>query len=144
MITTTEHTLAGTSPAAASSAAGSVVIYGLAGCDAITVVGALLGATGGTLDVYLQTSHDGGTTWYDYAHFTQLASGAAAIKQTFHQSRASTLAVTTVGTGTTFALGAGVVAGGSWGNCMRLGFTAGVDTSAGAVQTITIRGHKAS
>src|SRR5579859_587478 len=30
----------------------------------------------GTLDVYLQTSHDGGTTWTDFAHFTQVTTAA--------------------------------------------------------------------
>lgn len=33
---------------------------------------ATLSGTSPTLDVYIQTSDDGGTTWYDVVHFTQL------------------------------------------------------------------------
>lgn len=39
----------------------------------------LVGATGGTLDVYLQTQDYTGGPWSDLAHFPQLASGAAAV-----------------------------------------------------------------
>jgi predicted solute-binding protein len=33
-----------------------------------------------TLDVYLQTSPDGGTTWYDFAHFTQVGAVSTSIQ----------------------------------------------------------------
>ena len=33
-----------------------------------------------TLDVYLQTSPDAGTTWYDFAHFTQVGAVATSIQ----------------------------------------------------------------
>ncbi|MCL5436080.1 MAG: hypothetical protein M1275_03285 [Patescibacteria group bacterium] len=33
--------------------------------------------TGGTLDVYIQTSPDGGTTWIDAAHFAQISASTA-------------------------------------------------------------------
>jgi hypothetical protein len=42
------------------------------------VVASLESHTGGTLDVYLQDSWDGGTTWYDCAHFAQLTAATAA------------------------------------------------------------------
>ena len=141
---TTRQILSDTSPAAASSAAGTSRAYGLADCDSITVVGSLVGATGGTLDVYIQTSHDGGTTWFDWAHFAQLASGAAAIKQSFHQGRDSNASVTTVGTAATPALAASTVVGGGWGDMMRLAFTAGVGTSVGATISVQIIGNKNS
>jgi len=139
---TTRQVLSDTSPSAASSAAGTSRAYGLADCDSVTVIGSLVGATGGTLDVYIQTSHDDGTTWFDWAHFAQLASGAAAIKAMFHQGRDNNASVTTVGTGTTPALAASTVVGGGWGNQMRLAFTAGASTSAGAAIAVTIVGNK--
>src|SRR5260370_39600997 len=45
-------------------------------CDAVDIYATLKGATGGTLDVFVQASPDGGTTWFDVVHFAQLAAGA--------------------------------------------------------------------
>jgi hypothetical protein len=72
-----EQVITATSPAAASTVVHSAGFANLDDCEALTIVLDLRGGTGGTLDVYLQTSHDGGTTWFDYAHAAQLASGAA-------------------------------------------------------------------
>jgi hypothetical protein len=57
--------ITGTSPSSASTAVLGTAVFGLSDCDIIRVYATLQGATGGTLDVYLQTSFDGGTTWYD-------------------------------------------------------------------------------
>lgn len=141
---TTRQILSDTSPAAASSAAGTSRAHGLADLDSLTVVASLVGATGGTLDVYLQTSHDGGTTWYDWAHFVQLTAGNAAIKQAFHQGRDNNAGVTTIGTAATPALAASTVVGGGWGDMMRLAFTAGVSTSAGAAISVQLIGNRNS
>lgn len=137
------QTMSGTSPAAASTAAGTSYALGLDACDSLTIIGALQGATGGTLDVYVQTSWDEGTTWYDFAHFTQLSAGAAAIKHAWHVSRASErTTITTVGTGTSPALAVGTIMSGGWGNMMRLVFVAGVGTSVGAAQSVSVFGIK--
>lgn len=140
----TRQTITGTSPSSATSAAGTVYASGLERCSSLTIIGELQGATGGTLDVFLQTSWDGGTTWYDYAHFTQLAAGAAAIKHAWHVSRASErTTITTVGSAAAGVIAAGTIMAGGWGNMMRLAFTAGASTSAGAAQTVQIFGVQA-
>lgn len=36
-----------------------------------------MAGTSPTLDLYIQTTDDGGTTWYDCAHFTQISASAA-------------------------------------------------------------------
>ena len=137
------QSMTGTSPAAASTAAGTSYALGLDACDSLTIVGSLLGATGGTLDVYVQTSWDEGTTWYDFLHFTQLAGGAAAVNYAYHVSRASErTTITTLGSATTPALTAGVIMAGGWGDRMRLVFVAGVGTAAGAAQTVRVYGIK--
>jgi hypothetical protein len=140
----TRQTLTETSPASATSAAGTLVASDLERCSALTIIGELQGATGGTLDVFLQTSWDGGTTWYDYAHFTQLAAGAAAIKYAWHVSRASErTTITAVGSAAAGVIATGAIMAGGWGNQMRMAFTAGASTSAGAAQTVRIFGLQA-
>lgn len=146
---TTQQILSETSPAAASTVAGTTRAYGLGACDALTIVGQLVGATGGTLDVYLQTAFDANdvadasATWFDFAHFAQLAGGAAAIKLLWHVNRATAVStVTTIGSGTSPALAASTILGGGWGNRMRLLFVAGAATSVGAVTSVTIIGHR--
>ncbi len=98
------------------------------------------GATGGTLDIYLQTSPDAGTTFVDYAHFTQFAASSAATKQAFSVSKSaqglSSSAPLTVGSATTPALAANTVVGGDRGDRIRVVFVAGSGTSAGASQMI--------
>ncbi len=134
--------LSGTSPAAASTAAGTGVVGSLAHAQALTLIFGTVGATGGVLDIYLQTSFDDGATWYDYAHLTQLTAGAAAATRVWHVDR--TTAVTTmatIGSGTTPALTANAINGGAWGDKMRFLFVAGVSTSAGAATTCTIIAH---
>src|SRR5690348_6986332 len=133
-----------TSPNAASTVAQTPVI-GLGRFDCIAIEVTLLGATGGTLDVYLQVSHDWNPilatgTFFDYVHFTQLAAGAAAIS--YRVDPALTNSITTVGKNTTPALAAGSVAGGFWGDAMRVLFVAGGGTSAGASQSITVIGKQ--
>jgi hypothetical protein len=138
----TRQTITATSPASASTVAATPIAYGLDELDSITIIGELVGATGGTLDVYLQTSYDG-TTYYDFAHFTQLADGGAAVKYAWHVSRVSErTTITTLGSGTTPVLTAGVIMAGGWGNQMRVLFVAGAGTSAGAAQTVRILGNK--
>lgn len=108
--------------------------------DSLRVVATLQGGTGGTLDVYLQTSVDG-SSWYDYAHFAQMADGAAQATRSFSVARsAQQTSITTVGVGASPALAANTVLGGDFGTQMRAVCVAGAGTSAGAAQTIAIVG----
>lgn len=133
------HRISSTSPSSASTAVGGSVGK-LNKYDSIQVVATLTGATGGVLDVYLQTSADG-SVWTDYAHFAQLSAGAVAVIKSFTVSRGGQFTtITTVGQGTTPALAANTVLGGEFGDQMRVVFVAGASTSAGAAQTIDIIG----
>lgn len=125
---------AGTSPASASTA----VVTGVSSFknfDAITFIATIRGATGGTLDVYVQHSQDG-TNWYDYIHFPQLTAAAAAV--TYHYSPALNDVLTVIGSGTTPALAAGTCAGGHPFEYLRVLYVAGASTSAGAAQSISV------
>jgi hypothetical protein len=125
-----------TSPSSATTTAFTPAT-GLGGYRSMAVYAALQGGTGGTLDVYVQISPDGGTTWVDYAHFAQLAAGAAQVFRLFTVSKAGQqTAIATVGTGTSPALAASTVVGGDWGDRLRVVAVAGAGTTAGAAQTI--------
>lgn len=127
--------LSATSPSSATTTAYTPVT-GLAGYGSMSIYANIQGGTGGTLDIYIQYSPDEGTTWVDYAHFTQFASGAAAIHRVWTVSRsAQQTTIATVGVGTSPAMSAGII-GGEWGDRLRLVMVAGSSTSAGAVQTI--------
>lgn len=133
-----------TSPAAASTVVGTKKSGSLESAESLTIVAALTGATGGTLDVYLQTSYDGGTTWYDFAHFAQVTAAAAVVYKTWHVARQvqSAAAPVTVGKDAVPALAASTILGGSWGDLIRAVYVAGVGTAAGAAQSIQIIGHR--
>lgn len=137
------HVFSDTSPAAAGTAVSASKAGALQRFGALTIIATLTGATGGTLDVYLQVSPDAGVTWYDYAHFAQLADGAAAITKVITVSRAGQqTGIPTVGTDLSPALAANAVVGGDFGDTMRVLFVAGAGTSAGAVQTIKVIGTR--
>lgn len=145
-------TISGASPDAASTTAviGEVVDFamlpgttqptGLEVVDDLDIVAAIQGGTGGSLDLFLQTSPDN-VTWTDYAHFAQLAAGAVLGVKTFATTRqAQTATMTTVGQNLTPLLAASTVVG-SVARYMRLLAIAGAGTTAGAVQTITLVAH---
>lgn len=126
-----------TSPASATTAVGTT-LPGFGDFDSFLCLATLQGATGGTLDVYLQISPDGGTTWIDFVHFAQLAASAAQVNKTFSVTRSvQQLALQSVGTGISPALAANTVLGGNFGDRIRTLYVAGVGTSAGATQTVT-------
>lgn len=138
--------IAETSPAAASTVASTATIGGLDGGDIVQVIATLTGATGGTLDVYLVDSFDGGTTWLELCHFPQLADGGAVRTYTTTQVLDST--ITTVGKNTTAAtcvgtLAANTVRPGPWGDQVKAVFVAGGGTSVGAAQVVTLIVHNA-
>lgn len=112
-------------------------VTGLGDYNSMTVYASLAGPTGDTLDVYIQFSPDGGTTWVDYAHFAQQAAAAAANYKVFSVSRASQqTTIQTVGTGTTPVLAAGTVVGGDWGDRLRVVTKSGASVSAGVAISV--------
>jgi hypothetical protein len=149
-------TISGTSPAAASTAAGASA-SGLAKFLAIRVDAVLQGATGGVLDVYIQRKIAPGV-WVDWAHFAQLAAGAAAVAYSLTVSTANLgtvvnntpsatmAAITTRGNDATPnpGLAAGTLDLNHPGDFIRVVYVAGASTSAGAAQVITVTGFGTS
>jgi hypothetical protein len=98
-----------------------------------------VGATGGTLDVYVQTSPDGGLSWFDIIHFVQLAGGGPAVKYSSPISQSTTTAVpTVVGKNLAPALSAAAVVNGAFSDRMRLVMVAGSGTSVGAAVIVRL------
>lgn len=134
------HLISDTSPAAVSTGTAGGLVGSLQNYDALSIRATLTGATGGTLDVYLQTSVDG-TEWVDYAHFAQIAAATAAATYAFTVSRSGqNTSINTVGRNLTPALAANSVIGGDFGNQLRVVYVAGAGTSAGAAQVIRVTG----
>lgn len=137
--------ITGTSPAAASTAAGQSVT-GLAKFSGLRVEAQLVGATGGTLDVYLQRKI-GPNLWADWVHFPQLAAGASAILYSFaiESVSSATGAITATTSGGTDAVptstgGTGIITNAHPGDMVRAVYVAGASTSAGAAVRIEITG----
>ncbi len=129
-----------TSPASAITATGDV-LQGLGLYSWFTIDAALVGATGGTLDVYLQRKV--GATWVDWYHFTQLTAGGAAVRYTIDTRSVKSDGATTVGSGTTPAINQATLSCQHPGNEVRALYVAGVSTTLGAAVSITITGHQA-
>lgn len=133
-----------TSPATASSANSLIIIGGLDSFDAMQIVTVFTGATGGDLDIYLQMADDrDSATWFDYAHWTVTAGAAVSTKLYTVSRQKDRVTGITIGMGDSPALAAGTVLGGDFGAKMRVRWTAGVGTSAGAAQTIYFFGSPA-
>lgn len=135
-------TLTATSPASATTTA-QTAVKGFSNYTSLTLYTVLQGATGGVLDVYLQTSFDGGTTWTDYWHSAQLSAGAAAAAKVWGAQRGASV---TTGVAVNTANGTPVLAvntllNGPWGDQFRVIMVAGASTSAGASQTIVLYGN---
>lgn len=112
--------------------------------DSVSVFAELVGATGGTLDVYLQQSPDDGVSWYDCMHFTQLAAGAGAVVYKASMSNAQqTSSPVAVGKNLSPALVAGAIANGPVSDRLRLVMVAGAGTSAGASVTVRVMAQRA-
>jgi hypothetical protein len=134
-------TISDTSPSSASTAVGDS-IGGLTAFSEIHIEADLVGATGGTLDVYLQRKL-ADNLWRDWIHFTQIASGGAAVKYSARSQNAT--GITAVGGGTDaspgVALAASGIIGGHPGATIRAVYVAGTSTSAGAAVTIRVYGR---
>ena len=112
--------------------------------DAVDVIAELKGATGGTLDIYLQISPNDGIDWFDLIHFAQLANGASAvIYQAPISNATATTTPTVVGKNLSPTLGSsapttGQVVNGAFSDRMRLVMVAGSGTSVGAAVTVRV------
>lgn len=132
--------ITGTSPGSASTAIVGGVAAGLEGYDEVRIDADLVGATGGTLDVYLQrlvaaAAEVTGGVWVDWLHFPQLAAGAAAIR--YSVSSGAGVVISAVGLGTDASAGTPVLAantsiGGHPGSAVRCVCVAGASTTVGA------------
>lgn len=131
----------GTSPAAAGTTPGAQLALPLDRMSYCTIKAVLAGATGGTLDVYIQSSNNNGAagSWTDSIHFTQLTAAAATIGYvaTLGHGTGGTAPIVVNSADGTPVLAAGVVVPHSLGNNLRPVFVAGAGTSAGATITIT-------
>jgi hypothetical protein len=134
-----------------AAAAGTTVlgtIVGLSKYDAFVIDALLIGATGGTLDLYLQRLVDPtNNVWLDWARYTQLASGAAAITYTLgFEPDSLVAAVTHVAQWGAVPSGSPVIAAGSVVAChpgdqLRVVGVAGAGTSAGASLGFYVTGY---
>jgi hypothetical protein len=135
-------TLSGTSPGAASTTVTTAAPCAAAlNADRLVIDANLVGATGGTLDVYIQRKI-APDTWRDWIHFPQLAAAAAAIRYTATITGDEVTGLVVVGQGTDAAPGV-TLAANTIVNCMpggalRLVFVAGAGTSAGAAQSVIV------
>ncbi|HTJ17815.1 MAG TPA: hypothetical protein VL494_13640 [Steroidobacteraceae bacterium] len=136
-------TISDTTPAAASTAVSTLSVTGLSLFPYLRVDADLIGATGGTLDIYLQRLIKP-NAWADWLHFAQLASGASAIRYSAIACHALSTTITTNNRGTDAAPGVSLAAatfvGGHPGDVVRAVYVAGASTSAGAAITIDITG----
>jgi hypothetical protein len=113
--------------------------------DAVDLAIELVGATGGTLDVYVQSSLDQGLTWYDSVHAPQLAAGAGAViyrTSLTHFAQPASAAPVAIGKNLSPALAANVAVQGGWGDRIRLVFVAGSSTTAGAAVKVTVAAQR--
>lgn len=149
------YIFAETSPSSAATAASSQAITQVSGgyppgvaaplddSDACDVAADLVGATGGTLDVYMQMSPDGGPNWYDIIHFPQLANGAAAIKYQAPISLFTNLTQpVVVGKNLAPALSSNTIVNGAYGDRLRLLMVAGSGTTVGAAVKVTVMSQR--
>lgn len=128
-----------TSQGAANTTA-QTPITGLEAFRSLEIYANIQGATGGTLDIYIQVSPDGGTNWVDYIHYSQLAAASAAIQRLVTVTKGTNSGATpvTVGMNLTPALAANTVVGGDFGDRLRIVAVAGAGTTLGAAQTIKV------
>ena len=135
--------LTDTSPAAAGVAHGADTLSGCAGWDMLTFILEGLGATGGALVVRVQDQPNVTlATFYDLAAFNSIAAAAAAADSIQRMHTSLTGVPNKIGSADAPKLVAGTIAGGLWGDVIRLSYEALAGTSAGAVQTVRVFGSK--
>jgi len=131
----------GTSPAAPGTVTQAQLLIPLDRMSYCDINARLLGATGGALDVYIQSSSSNGAagTWKDVVHFPQLLAAATAIGYSVTLSHATggSAPVVVNAVDAVPALAANTVIPAALGNNLRVVFVAGAGTSAGAAQVVT-------
>ncbi|HEY1959272.1 MAG TPA: hypothetical protein VGH28_26840 [Polyangiaceae bacterium] len=121
------------SPNASDSPA---VLANLSEYEDVFIDADLFGATGGTLDVFLQ-SWDG-VDWVDWLHFATVTAGHAGASFVYVPQKPTATSIVTVGRNASPLLAAGVGVGSHPGQALRVLFVAGSGTTAGAQQTIRV------
>ncbi len=139
-------TISATSPAAAGTAALGTVT-GLQAYDWFQCFAILIGGTSTAGDVaWLQYRLDPDVDiWVDWVRFPAIAAGTT-YKYSFQPFGSNSITATGSGvlaTPGTVGLSANTNCGGHPGDTVRLVFTAGASTSAGAAQKVYLRGWKA-
>ena len=117
--------------------------------SAVDVIGEIKGATGGVLDVYVQSSPDEGLSWFDIIKFPRMAAGqAVAYFQAPVSLATNTSTPQVVGKNSVPALAVGVSAGavvnGAFSDRMRLCMVAGVSTTAGAQIVVRLSAQRSN
>jgi hypothetical protein len=143
--------ITGTTPSSAGVKAIIGKQGGLGKFDSFVITAALVGATGGVLDISLQrrvTAPDAVTPlWSEYARFTQLTAGGAAVVYTLSSAQAATTPIVTslwaddAQTGA-LTLTTNTCVGGHPGDAIRVVAISGASTSAGALVTVYVMGIK--
>jgi hypothetical protein len=134
----------GTSPAAPSTVVGVSPATQIGMFSTCSFYVAARGATGGPLDIYIQTlfkqTNVSPGLWVDVAHLPQQAAAGALTAYTFTLTRwspnAAAIFTPTNTVSGTPALAVNTVVPGILGYQLRVVFVAGASTSAGAAQTI--------
>lgn len=138
--------ITGTTP----NAPGTAIVgkqLGLGKYDSFIITASLVGATAGALDISLQrriTAPDAGAPlWSEYARFTQLAAGAAAVVYTLSSAQAPTTPLVNSiwsenAQSGALTLTTNTCVGGHPGDALRVVAIAGASTSAGALITVYI------
>lgn len=127
-----------TSPAAAGHSL-STPVLGFTQFEWTQIIATVQGATGGTLDIVVETSADG-STWLELFRTVQLAAGATAATYTVDPTPYGIVTARGKNLTTTFVIAAGSCVGGMWLDRMRVRMVAGSGTSAGAVQSVSVVG----
>lgn len=125
-------------PASASTTTYGAATPGLQSYDALKGRIAIAGLTGGTLDVSVQGSWDGGTTWDECAAFAQATAAASSVTSDFSVVLDSTVRTIRSGTLASAApiLTAGTICAGPWAPILRLVAKTGGGVSSGATITL--------
>ena len=128
---------AGTIHAAATTVTGTGVVFKQAWKTALVVLSVTAAATavGDTFDVYIDTSPDGGTTWLNVGHFTQVLGNGGA--KTFTMALSADNPGTSSVTNVTSDCAAGVTR--QFGICDRLRYRSVVASASAPSFTFGIK-----
>lgn len=111
--------------------------------ESVNFVAEITPNAGGTLDVYVQLSPNGGSKWFDVIHFTQVAGGGSTQRQSAPLSQATnTVNTTTIGVNLFPSLTAGTVVNGAFLDRCRLVMVSGAGTSAAGSVTVYVTAQR--